>query len=197
MSDETLKRAVLDAVLSRAASEGFNDKLIADEAGEAAGRLFPDGVPSLLAFYSHAVDAEMAARLAGLNLQQMPVRKRIRSAVETRLAILGPHKEAARRATLILALPPNAPMAAKLVYDTVDAMWRAAGDVSTDFAFYTKRASLGAVYTATLLRWFADAGGHETMAFLDARIENVMQVEKLKARLREGAKAVCGDLLCR
>lgn len=194
MSDDDLKRAVLDAALERAASEAFSDTLLAKAAAEAGAandvaRLFPRGVSSLLEFYSHEADAEMVRALDALHLAQMPMRARIRTAVLTRLDVLKPHKEAARRAALQLA--PDAPLAARLVYDTVDKMWRAAGDTSTDFAFYTKRASLTAVYTATLMRWFADSSvdAHETTSFLDARIENVMTFEKLKADVRKNAKA--------
>ena len=73
-----------------------------------------------------------------------------------------------------------------LVYRSVDAMWRAAGDVSTDFNFYSKRAILAGVYTATVMRWFTDDTPEEsaTDEFLAARIENVMQFEKLKAKVK-------------
>lgn len=205
MSDEILKRTVLEAALSCADKDGFSDALLAraaKEAGAAERRLFPHGVTSLLEFYSQATDVEMVRRLEELSLRQMPVRKRIRTAVLIRLEILAPHKQAAGRAAAWFALPQNAALAARLVYDTVDAMWRAAGDVSTDFNFYTKRGILGAVYSATLMRWFADRSpeGQDTAAFLDARIENVMQYEKLKKRIREGAQTgldqVC-DLLRR
>ena len=82
-----------------------------------------------------------------------------------------------------LTLPPHATMGAKLLYRSVDRMWRAVGDTSTDFNFYTKRAILAGVYWATLMRWFTDQSEDEaeTKAFLDARIENVMQFEKFKA----------------
>ncbi len=65
-------------------------------------------------------------------------------------------------------------------------MWRIAGDTSTDFNHYTKRMTLGAVYGSTLLVWLDDAseGLDETAAFLDRRIENVMNFEKLKADWR-------------
>ena len=76
--------------------------------------------------------------------------------MRTRLEILKPHKEAARRAAAFLSLPLNAALGAKLLYRTVDAMWRAAGDTSTDFNFYTKRAILAGVYASTLMRWFND-----------------------------------------
>lgn len=193
MSDEDLKRAVVDAALRHAASDGFSTRVLEKAAAEAGAsevlpRLFPGGVGALLSCYSHQVDAEMLERLAAAGLSGMPLRKRIRTAVLTRLDILAPHKQAAKRAAAYLAFPANGPLAAALVYDTVDAMWRAAGDTSTDIAWYTKRASLAAVYTATLMRWFADPSREETEAFLDARIENVMQYEKLKARVRDGAR---------
>jgi ubiquinone biosynthesis protein COQ9 len=72
------------------------------------------------------------------------------------------------------------------MYRSVDAMWRAAGDVSTDFNFYTKRGILAGVYGSTLVRWFADASADEaaTNEFLAARIDNVMQLEKFKAKAK-------------
>ena len=195
-TDAALKQAVLDAALARAATEGFTGNLLAD-AGREAGvspadiaRLFPQAVLSLLEFYSLGVDDEMEKRLRDIGLAAMPVRRRISTAIKTRLAILKPNKDAVRRAAAHLSLPPNLPLAAQLVYRTVDCMWRAAGDRSTDFNFYTKRGILAGVYTSTLLRWLTDAspGERETEAFLAARIENVLQVEKLKARMRREAE---------
>ena len=90
----------------------------------------------------------------------------------------------------MLSLPMHAALGAKLLYRTVDAMWRAAGDTSTDFNFYTKRGILAGVYASTAMRWFNDTGDDEkvTDEFLIARIENVMQFEKFKAELRERTK---------
>ena len=193
-TDEALERAVLDAALAHAASEGFTELMLAtagEEAGVSAGeiaRLFPQGIASLLKFYSTAVDAEMEKRLRDLDLASMPVRRRISTAVLTRLAILNPHKDAARRAAAHLSLPQNVPLAARLVYHSVDSMWRAVGDRSTDFNFYTKRGILAGVYATTLMRWFTSPDERETEAFLAARIENVMQYEKLKALMRREAK---------
>ncbi len=67
-----------------------------------------------------------------------------------------------------------------------DAMWRTAGDSSVDFAWYTKRATLAALYTSTMLAWMDDEsdGYADTSAFLDRRIDNVMRFEKLKAQLK-------------
>lgn len=194
--DEALKAAVLDAALARAPGEGFNDLLLAQAAKDAGVgaeilmHLFPEGAAGLIEFYSAQCDAAMARTLAAQNLAAMKIRERIAQAVLARIAAAAPHKEAARRAAAFLLLPANAALGARLVYATVDAMWRAAGDTSTDFNFYTKRAILAGVYTSTLMRWFNDASEDEseTRAFLDARIENVMRFEKLKAELKQRSK---------
>ena len=94
------------------------------------------------------------------------------------------HREAVRRGLSLLALPQYAPVATRLLYRTVDAMWYAAGDTSTDYNFYSKRALLAGVYSATLLYWLNDKsdGFEATWAFLDRRVANVLQVPKLMNR---------------
>ncbi len=192
-TDDELRAAVLNAALPHAAFDGFTDAVLQKagaEAGLARGdvaRLFEGGPISLLEFYSAHTDAEMERRLGEMDLKAMKIRMRIAVAVKTRLAILKPHKEAARRAAAFLSLPMHAAVGAKLVYRTVDAMWRAAGDTSTDFNFYTKRGILAGVYGSTAMRWFNDTSEDEapTDAFLTDRIENVMQFEKFKAKAKE------------
>jgi ubiquinone biosynthesis protein COQ9 len=189
--DAVLKEAVLLAALPHAAFDGFTDAVL-QKAGAEAGvstaelaRLFEGGPISLVEYYSDWADAQMVAQLG--DLKAMKMRERIAAAVKARLAALKPHKEAARRAAALLSLPMHAGLGAKLVYRTVDAMWRGAGDTSTDFNFYTKRGILAGVYGATAMRWFNDAGEDEvaTDAFLAARIENVMQFEKFKAKAKD------------
>lgn len=193
MSDQEMREAILARALPHAAFDGFTDQVL-QKAGAEAGaskaeiaRLFEEGPISLVEFYSASTDAEMERRLAAMDLKAMKIRQRIAAAVKTRLAILKPHKEAARRAAALLSLPMHAALGAKLVYRTVDAMWRAAGDTATDFNFYTKRGILAGVYGATAMRWFNDTSEDEqpTEDFLAARIENVMQFEKFKSKAKE------------
>jgi len=191
--DQQMREAVLAAALPHAAFDGFTDSLLQKAGGEAGvgkadlARLFENGALSLVEFFSTHTDTEMEKRLAAMDLKAMKIRARIATAVTTRLAILKPHKEAARRAGALLALPMHAALGAKLLYHTVDAMWRAAGDTSTDFNFYTKRGILAGVYGSTAVRWFNDTSADEkpTEEFLAARIENVMQFEKFKAKTKE------------
>jgi len=196
VNDAALKAAVLKVALTHVPFDGFSDAVLA-RAGEETGvdkatltRLFPDGALSLVEAFSASADNAMEAALAKKKLAGVKIRERIKAAVLARIAAIAPHKEAARRAAAFLTLPPHAGLGVKLLYRTVDRIWRAIGDTSTDFNFYTKRAILAGVYSATLMRWFTDRseGEAETHAFLDARIENVMQFEKLKAQIKERAK---------
>ena len=191
--DATLRAALLKAALPHVAFDGFTDKVLeraAEETGadkETIARLFPKGALDLLEEFSASADREMEARIASANLTDLRIRERIALTVKTRLDVLRPNKEAARRAAAVLTLPPNAPLGVKLLWRTVDAMWRAIGDTSTDFNFYTKRGILAGVYSATLVRWFNDTSEGETATgeFLDRRIEDVMKFEKFKAQVKK------------
>ena len=86
----------------------------------------------------------------------LKIREKIRGLVWRRLEIMGPAREAVRRALAILAMPQNLPLGLRVSWRTADLMWRIAGDTSTDFNHYTKRMTLGAVYASTLLAWLDD-----------------------------------------
>ena len=187
-SDDEPQAAVLAAALARAPQEGFTPAMLGRarcDAGVSAEQ-FPESCAALIEYWSSSIDRDMTANLVAADLSAMKVRSRIRTAVLTRLALLAPHKLAARQAAIFLALPHNAPLAIRLVTRTADAMWRAAGDTATDFNWYSKRASLSAVYATTEIAWFGDdtPDASATATFLDARIDNVLQYEKLKAKLR-------------
>jgi ubiquinone biosynthesis protein COQ9 len=191
--DAALKRAVLDAARPHLAQDGFAQRTLQRAAAEAdvdavaLARLFPRQGLSLVEAFSAWADDEMEAVLKATPLSEMKIRERIKAAVNARIVVLRPHKEAARRAAAFLTLPQNAATGATLLYRTVDRIWRAAGDTSTDFNFYTKRGILAGVYSSTMLRWFTDDSEEEkpTFEFLDRRIDDVMRFEKFKADANE------------
>jgi ubiquinone biosynthesis protein COQ9 len=139
--------------------------------------------------YIQAVDRAMEKRLPPAKLAKMKIRERIRALVWSRLEVMGPAREAVRKGVSILAMPQNAALGLRIGWRSADLMWRLAGDSSTDFNHYTKRITLGGVYASTLLAWLDDdsEGWAETAAFLDRRIDNVMQFEKFKAQWRGSA----------
>jgi ubiquinone biosynthesis protein COQ9 len=182
-----------DEIAADAAFEGWTRTAImqaSDRMGLPAGeadRLFPGGPVEVLEFVSRRADQRTVEDMGRAGAPNLKVRERIRLGVRLRLESHGGEKEAARRALSLLALPLNAGLGFRLLYRTVDALWYAAGDNSVDFNFYTKRATLAGVFSTTLLYWLNDRseGNEATWAFLDRRIDDVMRIEKLKARVRE------------
>ncbi|UYN97215.1 MAG: COQ9 family protein [Enhydrobacter sp.] len=193
--DAELRDRLADAVLAEAAFEGWSGTAVRAAArqldlprGE-AGRLFPGGALQVLTHVSERGDLRTVRDMEAEGVGTLKVRDRIREAVRIRLDRHAGPKEAVRRGLAVLALPFNAPLGLKLLYRTVDALWYAAGDTSTDFNFYTKRATLAGVYSTTIFYWLNDRtpGSEATWSFLDRRIDDVMRIEKLKARVRPSA----------
>ena len=186
-------RAILKAMLARAAFDGWTEAVLAAAAKDAGydkavlKAAFPNGVADALRAWSMDADAEMRAAMAGPEFDDLKIREKVAFAIRARLDALRPHKEAARRAAATLALPIHGPLGAELAWKTVDAVWCGLKDKSTDFNFYSKRGILTGVWLSTLTRWLADESedGAPTRAFLDARIDNVMQIEKFKGKVRE------------
>jgi ubiquinone biosynthesis protein COQ9 len=127
----------------------------------------------------------MLAALQAADLGDMRFRDRIAHAVRLRLEAVE-DKELVRRGMTLFALPPYAADGARALWQTADHIWQALGDTSQDVNWYTKRATLSAVYSATVLYWLGDTSEDDaaTWAFLDRRIDNVMQIESLKAKAR-------------
>jgi ubiquinone biosynthesis protein COQ9 len=190
MADDTplaeLAPRLVAAMLPHVPFDGWTDaslKAAATDLGidpDIAALAVPD-VATMLSLWTAHVNAGMAQVMAGAH--NMKIRDRIRTALVTRLE--HGDREVTRRALAILARPEHAALSARLLWQAADAMWRAAGDTATDYNHYTKRAILSGIYSATLLYWTQDDSEDfaDTRAFIDRRIEGVMQFEKAKAKL--------------
>jgi ubiquinone biosynthesis protein COQ9 len=189
---EQLRRRLALAVGENAVFDGWTRKAV-DSAATQLGidplkaRLaMPKTQAGMIDVYIQEVDRGLEAYFTPERLRAMKIREKIRALVWKRLEIMGPAREAVRRALAILAMPQNLPLALKISWRSADLMWRIAGDTSTDFNHYTKRMTLGAVYGSTLLVWLDDQSEEwiDTAAFLDRRIDDVMRFEKFKAEWR-------------
>ena len=190
---EAARRVLLPKALEMAPFDGWTATMLAAAAREAGissatlAAAFPQGARDLIRYWSETSDAEMRRAMDAPEFSVLKVRQKVAFAVCARLDVLRPHKEAARRAAAYLALPQNAALAARLAWASADAIWRGLGDKSTDFNFYSKRGILTGVWTSVFVYWLGDdtEGEAPTKAFLDARIDNVMQIEKVKAKVRD------------
>jgi len=188
----TLEQLVT-AALPHVSFDGWStvtlDSAIAD-AGVNAGlaqQACPRGAVDLALAFHRMGDAKMVAALAKADLSGMRFRDRIAKAVQLRIQVFADEKEAVRRGVTFFALPLHAAEGAQALWATTDKIWNALGDTSDDVNWYTKRATLSAVYSATLLFWLGDdsESSADTWAFLDRRIDNVMQLEGVKAKLKD------------
>ena len=192
-ADPTLDeiRAVLAPLIAEtAAFDGFSDAALADGAQrsgvdpDVARLAFPGGARDMVDAWFASIDTAMAERWPAEKLAMLKIRERITTLVETRIDLLARNRESLRRALALLALPTNAPHAAKLGWRAADLMWRLAGDTATDYNHYSKRTILGAVYGSTMAVFLNDESEDfaDTRAFLARRIDSVMRFESWKHR---------------
>ena len=185
------KETFLDAVLAHVVFDGWSRTAMdaaANELGVDAAQLkalFARGPVDMALAWHERGDREMIARMKATDMEGMRYRDRI--ALGVRLRLEGGDKELVRRAMALFALPQYAPLGSPAIWGTASHIWQALGDTSRDINWYTKRATLSAVYSATILFWLGDEseGDSATWEFLDRRIDDVMQIEKVKGRLRD------------
>ncbi len=195
MTDQQTRRDnVILAALKHVPFDGWAPSTLGRAAEDAgflasdADLLFPGGVPDAVAHFLDLADRLMIEDYAKQDTSKLKHREKIALVVRLRLERWTPHRESVRRALALSAVPSVAGPALKSAYTTVDAMWKAIGDKSIDFSFYTKRMLLAGVYGSTLLYWLEDRSEHckATWDFLARRIDNVMQIPKIKSRISEG-----------
>lgn len=141
----------------------------------------PNGVADVLEAFGKRAAHAAGAAIAAPDVAALKVREKVRAGVKGWLAQLAPHKVAVKRAA---ASPANLLTGPKGLWAAADAIWSALGDKSTDYNWYTKRMTLVAVLGSTLTAWTGTDDEAEVDAFLDRRIENVMQFEKFKAQAK-------------
>jgi len=187
---------ILEAALPHVPFDGWSLatlRVAAKDAGydeSMAALAFPGGVAELIDYWSVVADAKMTLAYEAANTGEMRFRDRITFLVRARIEAVADHRDAVRRALTHVTRPSKAGTGVRGLYRTVDEMWYAAGDTSTDFSFYTKRGTLAGVYASTLLYWLDDRSedASDTWAFLDRRIADVMRIPQKRAKLEEAAR---------
>ncbi|MCK0149651.1 COQ9 family protein [Marivita sp. S6314] len=183
---------LLDAALLHVPFDGWSEtafRAAIEDVGVApalARGLYPRGAVDLAAAFHRRGDDAMAEAFKAQDLSDMRFRDKVTLAVRLRLEAVD-DKEAVRRGATLFALPMHAAEGARLIWGTSDRIWTELGDSSRDINWYTKRATLAGVYSSTVLYWLGDDSlDHQaTWAFLDRRIGDVMQIEKVKAQVRK------------
>ena len=150
-------------------------------------RFFPGGLREFAIHFSDWADREMKKTLLQEDMETLKFRKRVSLAMRIRFQALAQYREAVRSSVSFSMMPQNAFIGISCMYTTVDKIWYSVGDESTDFSYYTKRAILAGLISAATLYWLNDRsdGFKDTWDFIDRRLENVMQIPKIRARLKK------------
>jgi ubiquinone biosynthesis protein COQ9 len=186
----TEKDRLLEAAKAHVPFDGWSEASLLSAAkdcglsGDQAHSVFARGALDLALAYHRDGDAKMVASLRAANLDDMRFRDRIAAGVRFRLE--AGDKELVRKGMAFFALPQNASEGAGALWATCGLIWETLGDTSVDLNWYTKRVTLSAVYSSVVLFWLGDTseGDADTWAFLDRRIDDVMQIEKIKGQAR-------------
>jgi ubiquinone biosynthesis protein COQ9 len=182
---QDVKDRLVLAALSEVAFEGWSPKLLADTArrlgldATLGERAFPAGPLAAVQHFIDLADRRLTADAEGGEMPANSIGARITWLVRQRIEPWAEHREAVSRAVSLLSLHPG--KASLAAWRTADLIWYLAGDQTADFSYYSKRASLAAVYSATLLSWLADSseGAAASWAFLDRRTKNLASVPKM------------------
>jgi ubiquinone biosynthesis protein COQ9 len=182
------RQLILEHAIELAGKTGWTVALL-EKAAKAAGLAetygqvaFPQGLPELIDFYGTDLNERMLKKTDMKAFHALKVRERIEAAVMARLELYEGRKAAVSELLKYYSHPLHGLSAVKNLARVSDTIWRAAGDSSTDFNYYTKRLLLGGVYSSTLLFWLGDdsKGMAATREFLRRRIQNVMEFQKVK-----------------
>ncbi|MFL2788121.1 MAG: COQ9 family protein [Paracoccaceae bacterium] len=182
----------IEIALKHVPFEGWNEQVFEKTCLEAnisiiQGKLlFPRSSTDLMLSFLKRDDDELSNLIKKSDNVNQKYRNRISNAIFDRINLAQQNREAYRKALSLLALPHMAPDNAAMMWNLSDTIWIALNDSSTDINWYTKRITLGFVYSTSLIYWLGDES-HElkkTKDFLERRIEDVMEFEKVKGKFR-------------
>ena len=191
MQNADIIARMLDAAAAHVPFDGWSEAAFRAAARDAeikpamARAALPRGAVDLALAYHEAGDRAMLDRIEAEDLSEMRFTDRVKAAVRWRIE--AGDREMVRRGSTLFALPQHAADGARAIWGTSDRIWTALGDTSEDYNWYTKRATLSGVYGSTVLYWLGDdsVDSAATWEFLDRRLGDVMQIEKLKSKAND------------
>ena len=171
---EAMEQGAVDINFEKQKTSSLRIKIFKD--------LFKNGPIDFIDVFSEIIDLEVKENYNLIEFKPERVPEKIKKLIMIRLNLCQRYKEAVRSSISFTAIPVNARASLKILYRTCNSIWRIAGDKSTDFSFYTRRISLAAVYTSTLLFWLNDNSNNiiETEFFLDRRLKDIGKISSLK-----------------
>ena len=115
---------------------------------------------------------------------RIPVHKRIKKIILTKINLINKNKDFYRRTFYFLLIPINYKILTAYLYKSANLMWYIAGDKSTDFNYYTKRMILSGVYSSLILHFINNDSILETEKKLDDSLLKVSKIPLIKEKIQ-------------
>lgn len=178
-----LRDQILLAALPYVEESGWTWAVVEKAAAECKAQddvqsgLFPNGITDVVAHFSDYADRLMIEKLSKLPIVTLRSKDKVRLAILSRNEILENKKAIVKATMAFWAMPSRVIQGQRVLWRTSDIIWNWAGDTATDYNRQTKRALLASILMGTNMVWIGDESeGHIiTQAFLDRRLENVME----------------------
>ena len=171
------------------AKDGFNSKAFIKISKNTAINeneihlLFPDGYNDIIKFALDQLNVELENYCKNLDLIRLPLHKRIRKIILSKVLIMNKEKNFYKKLFLSLLLPKRSFSISKQLYKSIDQIWYIAGDTSTDFNFYTKRLILSGIYSRVILFFFNNNNQISLEKILDTDLQRVAKIPQLKSKI--------------
>ena len=146
--------------------------------------LFPEGNIDLIKFTLEQLNKELEEYCKKIDLIRLPVHKRIKKVLLSRISLMNKNKLFYKSIFLNLLIPKKNFSLSNQLYNSVDQIWFIAGDSSTDFNFYTKRLILSGIYSRVILFFFNNNNQEELENILDESLKRVSKIPEIKSKLK-------------
>lgn len=181
------RNEILDAFIEEVSFTGFTHETLEHvykdlfkdnkDALDHAKALFPKGLIDIANAYSSRLDEQMLKQLETSKITPIKIRDKVAFAVEKRLDLIKGQRDMVKGCASYWSTSSKSDGASQ-IWATADKIWIWAGDTSTDYNHYTKRALLSGVILSTVLYWLNDSSAdqQDSIAFLHRRIDNVLKI---------------------
>ena len=146
--------------------------------------LFPRKLDDLILFFNYVTNDKLSRTYKKKRFNKKSIRVSVLNAVKIRFELLNTNKDSIKKSLFFLSNPSKQILSGKLIYKTVDYVWKLIDDKSTDYNFYTKRVILASIYSAAIMIWINDKSDNldKTFSFLDKSIMNMNIISVLKEK---------------
>ena len=145
--------------------------------------LFPEGNVDLVQFILEQLNNELEHYCKKIDLIRLPIHKRIRKVLLSKIYLMNKEKIFYRKIFLHLLIPKKNFSLSTQLYKSVDQIWFISGDLSVDFNFYTKRLILAGIYSRVILFFFNNEDQKALENVLDTNLKRVSKIPELKSKL--------------